>query len=610
MAYHPFPSHRADVLSLSALLPSNQPTFLPAMTLPDVVLVPDPLPEQPDKACQNRPIHPRSVKNLHPEEWLDEDPNITLERMFPPFKVRVEGLDETAKYILLMDIVAVDDCRYKFHNSRWMVAGKADPEMPKRMYIHPDSPSKGEHWMSKPVAFHKLKLTNNISDKHGFTILNSMHKYQPRFHIVRANSIMKLPYSTFRTYVFPETEFIAVTAYQNEKITQLKIDNNPFAKGFRDTGNGRREKRSKQIGVSLVLENQRKAEDCGDSEDSDEHHTMSETFYSPLEVVSSPLIRTSACEDESHSGSESDLDLQDDVSSEPSSSRTAHTNLTSGEILPNKSDSSKRDNNQLGTNERRICDASCERYPTDFGSSENQNTTVKQGVRPIMPQTWSSSALDDIRCQTLDSTGVYAQPFARQGASFLFHPGWLSMNSESFSNMDMGPGISTLPGVREVGNRSMSSQSSATSSPLMFHLSQPMLSSQEVSLSRFGGMLSYPYRYMATPGTIASTLPSCSANPFFSRNHHHNNSQPWLSFSPYQVPTSVTSCQNPLTAKLPGRSHSTPEQSSSGSSNSSLVSDIHSYKVQAKKKNIQGFTDHLPYVHIPARERNKSHPSL
>lgn len=46
-----------------------------------------------------------------------------------------------------------------------------------------------------------------------------MHKYQPRFHIVRANDIMKLPYSTFRTYVFPETEFIAVTAYQNEKVT-------------------------------------------------------------------------------------------------------------------------------------------------------------------------------------------------------------------------------------------------------------------------------------------------------------------------------------------------------------------------------------------------------
>ena len=53
------------------------------------------------------------------------------------------------------------------------------------------------------------------------TILNSMHKYQPRFHLVRANDILKLPYSTFRTYVFKETEFIAVTAYQNEKVGRV-----------------------------------------------------------------------------------------------------------------------------------------------------------------------------------------------------------------------------------------------------------------------------------------------------------------------------------------------------------------------------------------------------
>lgn len=49
-----------------------------------------------------------------------------------------------------------------------------------------------------------------------------MHKYQPRFHLVRANDILKLPYSTFRTYVFKETEFIAVTAYQNEKVIKTK----------------------------------------------------------------------------------------------------------------------------------------------------------------------------------------------------------------------------------------------------------------------------------------------------------------------------------------------------------------------------------------------------
>ena len=35
----------------------------------------------------------------------------------------------------------------------------------------------------------------------------------------------------------PDTEFMAVTAYQNSKVTQLKIDKNPFAKGFRDRAN-------------------------------------------------------------------------------------------------------------------------------------------------------------------------------------------------------------------------------------------------------------------------------------------------------------------------------------------------------------------------------------
>jgi T-box protein 3 len=57
-----------------------------------------------------------------------------------------------------------------------MVAGKADPEMPKRMYIHPDSPATGEQWMSKVVTFHKLKLTNNISDKHGFVSFIDYHQ--------------------------------------------------------------------------------------------------------------------------------------------------------------------------------------------------------------------------------------------------------------------------------------------------------------------------------------------------------------------------------------------------------------------------------------------------
>lgn len=50
------------------------------------------------------------------------------------------------------------------------------------------------------------------------TILNSMHKYQPRFHLIKAKDVIRLPYSSFRTFTFPETVFIAVTAYQNDKV--------------------------------------------------------------------------------------------------------------------------------------------------------------------------------------------------------------------------------------------------------------------------------------------------------------------------------------------------------------------------------------------------------
>lgn len=50
---------------------------------------------------------------------------LAFSRIFPAFKVKVGGLDKRAKYILLMDIVPADECRYKFHNSRWMVRAQS-----------------------------------------------------------------------------------------------------------------------------------------------------------------------------------------------------------------------------------------------------------------------------------------------------------------------------------------------------------------------------------------------------------------------------------------------------------------------------------------------------
>lgn len=57
-------------------------------------------------------------------------------------------------------------------------------------------------------------------------VLNSMHKYQPRIHIIRKKDGDQIPQfaddlkpEVYRTFVFPECKFIAVTAYQNQLVS-------------------------------------------------------------------------------------------------------------------------------------------------------------------------------------------------------------------------------------------------------------------------------------------------------------------------------------------------------------------------------------------------------
>lgn len=49
-----------------------------------------------------------------------------------------------------------------------------------------------------------------------------MHKYQPRVHIIKKKdhtaSLLNLKSEEFRTFVFVETVFTAVTAYQNQLV--------------------------------------------------------------------------------------------------------------------------------------------------------------------------------------------------------------------------------------------------------------------------------------------------------------------------------------------------------------------------------------------------------
>lgn len=49
-----------------------------------------------------------------------------------------------------------------------------------------------------------------------------MHKYQPRVHVVKRKdnaAIHTLEGQDYRTFLFPETVFIGVTAYQNQLVS-------------------------------------------------------------------------------------------------------------------------------------------------------------------------------------------------------------------------------------------------------------------------------------------------------------------------------------------------------------------------------------------------------
>lgn len=655
MAYHPFHAPRPSDFPMSAFLAAAQPSFFPALALPPAALtkpLPDPSLAGAAEAGlhvsalghHHQAAHLRTLKSLEPEEEVEDDPKVTLEakelwdqfhklgtemvitksgrRMFPPFKVRVSGLDKKAKYILLMDIVAADDCRYKFHNSRWMVAGKADPEMPKRMYIHPDSPATGEQWMAKPVAFHKLKLTNNISDKHGFTILNSMHKYQPRFHIVRANDILKLPYSTFRTYVFPETDFIAVTAYQNDKITQLKIDNNPFAKGFRDTGNGRREKRKQLTLPSLrMYEDQCKPDrDGGESDASScEPAPVRDSLHSPLGTAPSPLrLHRNSREDK---GSDQELEKlpegkrpsPDPESCSPRSSNSPHlpgeerSKEKAGKA--NESSSSKESGNEGGlfsplTLEKDKVEGRrkdlLQQQQQQEGSKKEASADCaslggsKESFAPLMVQTDSPPHLSAGHLQSLALSGLHGQQFFNPlsaGQPFFIHPGQFAMAPGAFSAMGMGHLLASVAGGGSLENGGLSAAQGAagTATPFPFHLSQHMLASQGIPVPTFGGLFPYPYTYMAAAAAAASAMPATSAATAssLSRNPFLSNARPRLRFSPYQIPVAIPPSTNLLTTGLPTSLNAGSEGSKPGSSReSSPLSDLPVHKSSSQRASL------------------------
>ncbi|XP_067674407.1 T-box transcription factor TBX15-like [Haliotis asinina] len=160
-------------------------------------------------------------------------------RMFPAVRVRILGVREDVQYRVSLDFQSLDDHKYRYvyHSSKWMVAGTGDPPPTNQRYSHPDCPLSGRHLINQVISFEKLKLTNRDDPESGQMSLVSMQRYIPRIHVDILNTNMELQ-ARYMTS-FPQTSFMAVTAYQNQQITRLKIARNPFAKGFRDSDKSR-----------------------------------------------------------------------------------------------------------------------------------------------------------------------------------------------------------------------------------------------------------------------------------------------------------------------------------------------------------------------------------
>jgi brachyury protein len=157
-------------------------------------------------------------------------------RMFPIIAVNIRGLDPDKMYSVELTFEQIDSHRWRYVSTQWQPGMKPDPYIHRIPYQHPDSPNYGRTWMKDPILFSKVKLTNkvdraspsHVSERALQTLLstnirlqillNSLHKYRPRIAIIDVMTKMKI-YET----EFVETEFIAVTAYQNEEVRQSLI---------------------------------------------------------------------------------------------------------------------------------------------------------------------------------------------------------------------------------------------------------------------------------------------------------------------------------------------------------------------------------------------------
>nr|XP_034310840.1 T-box transcription factor TBX5-like isoform X1 [Crassostrea gigas] len=129
----------------------------------------------------------------------------------------------------MFDIIPADTNYFKFVDNKWVAIGEAEQDFTNNFFKPPDSPQIGSEWMAKIISFQNVKLSNQPSCKCGIFSLRTLKKYLVRISLIKHKtdifSVLEIP--------VPVSTFVAVTAYNNRQVIELKIKSNPYPKAFR-----------------------------------------------------------------------------------------------------------------------------------------------------------------------------------------------------------------------------------------------------------------------------------------------------------------------------------------------------------------------------------------
>lgn len=148
------------------------------------------------------------------------------------------NLEDDHQYRVQLEFSSPDAHKWKWRETRWiplltshtlLAGGEFHHHFPSARTITIADALPGSQIISEGLDFERVKLTNRPEEGPFSVTLQSFHRYLPIIHLVSLEGGGDSPSQTIK---FPETEFIAVTHYQNEQITLLKKSYNPHAKGF------------------------------------------------------------------------------------------------------------------------------------------------------------------------------------------------------------------------------------------------------------------------------------------------------------------------------------------------------------------------------------------